>query len=123
MNIQISKKVSIGFGMFIPHGNVVINSTAVIGDNFTICQFSTIGSVNGKAAKIGNNVYVGPGVSIVEDIEIKDNIVIGAGAVVVKDIKSNSIVCGVPARKIKELSSGNINKFTHNYISMNEVNF
>lgn len=97
---QISKKVLIGEGLYIPHGNVVINATAVIGKNVSIMQFTSVGSIYGKSATIGDNVYVGPNVSIVEDVNIGNNVVIGAGSVIVKDIENDSVAVGVPGRVI-----------------------
>ena len=67
-----------------------------------------IGTTNGnkKAAKIGDNVYIGPGVKIVGDISIPDGTVIGANAVVNKSIYENGItVAGVPAKKISNKNS------------------
>lgn len=65
-----------------------------------LSQFTTIGSNEGKAAVIGDNVYIGPGVCIVEDVKIGSNVCIGAGAVVTKDIPSGSTAAGVPAKVI-----------------------
>lgn len=47
---------------------------------------------------IGDNVYIGPNVCIVEDVRVGNNVTIGAGAVVVKDIPENATVVGVPAK-------------------------
>ena len=47
--------------------------------------------------KIGNNVIIFPGASVIGNIEIGDNVVIGANSVVLTDIPSNSIVAGNPA--------------------------
>ena len=78
--------------------SVVINPTAVIGNNCNISQFTTIGSNNGNAAVIGNNVYIGPSVCIVENVSIGSNSTIGAGAVVNKNIPSGVTAAGVPAK-------------------------
>ena len=48
----------------------------------------------GKAAVIGDNVYIGPNTCIVEDVCIGDNATIGAGSVVTKDIPSNATAAG-----------------------------
>ncbi len=61
-----------------------------------------IGATNGKpeVAKIGNNVYAGPGVKIVGNINIDDNVVLAANAVVVKNIDEPGTTWGgVPAKK------------------------
>lgn len=36
-------------------------------------------------------------------VTIGDNVIIGAGSIVTKDVESNSVVCGVPAKKIKTI--------------------
>ena len=82
---------------------IIVNATAVIGNNCTIHQLTTIGSDFDNAAVIGDNVYIGPGVSLVEHVHVGNNSIIGAGAVVVDDIPSNSLAVGVPAR-VKKLT-------------------
>lgn len=103
--LLIPPKTRVGYGLYIQHCcGTVINPTAVIGNNVNLGQFTTIGANNGKAAMIGNNVYIGPGVSIVEDVEIGSNATIGAGAVVVKDVRPDTTVGGSPATVISEKS-------------------
>lgn len=52
----------------------------------------------GGAVKIGENVWVGAGATILKGVTIGDNAVIGAGAVVTKDVAPGARVTGVPAR-------------------------
>ncbi len=99
--IQIPKETVIGPGLYLGHATtVVISSTAIIGKNCNLSHFVSIGSNHGKAANIGDNVYIGPNVSIVEDVLIGDNVTIGAGSVVVKSIEPNATAVGSPARVI-----------------------
>ena len=50
---------------------------------------------------IGNDVWIGANVVVVEGVNISDGAVIGAGAVVVKDVEPYAIVGGVLARLIR----------------------
>lgn len=49
---------------------------------------------------IGDNVFIGYGSIIMPNVKIGDNVIIGAGSVVTKNVESNSVYCGVPAKKL-----------------------
>lgn len=70
----------------------------MIGNNCNVSQFLSIGTNKRTPATIGDNVYIGPNVCIVEDVKIGNNVTIGAGAVVTKDIPDNATAAGVPAK-------------------------
>ncbi len=97
-----------GKGLSIAHyGTIIVNGKSVIGENCRIHACVNIG-VSGKsdAPKIGNNVFIGPGVKIVGDVTIADGVCLGAGAVVVKSITvPNTTWAGVPAKQISNNSS------------------
>lgn len=91
----------LGYGLYLSHGfGVVVNPIAVIGNNCTISQFTTVGAIEGKAA----NVYIGPNVCMVENVRIGNNAIVRASAAVVKDVPQNTIVAGVPAKVISDSS-------------------
>ena len=93
--IQILRKTKIGYGLYIGHGGpVIINPTAVIGNNCNLSQFVTIGAIDGNAAEIGDNVYIGPNCCLIEHVRIGDNVTIGAGSVVTHDIPDNATAAG-----------------------------
>lgn len=97
--IQISPNTKIGYGLYLGHGvGIVINEGTVIGNNCNISQFVSIGTNHNTPAVIGDNVYIGPNVCIVEDVHIGNNVTIGAGSVVTKNIPDNATVAGCPAR-------------------------
>ena len=105
--IQLPRKTKVGYGLYIGHnGPIVINPTTVIGNNVNLSQFTTIGSNKGNAAHIGDNVYIGPNVCIVEDVKIGNNVTIGAGSVVTKDIPDNATAVGNYAKVISYSNPG-----------------
>ena len=97
--VQISPSTKIGYGFYIGHGIcMVVNPRTIIGNNVNLSQFVNIGTNHNTPAIIGDNVYIAPHVSIVEDVKIGNNSSIGAGAVVTKDIPENATAAGVPAK-------------------------
>lgn len=99
---------TIGPGLSVPHGKVVVSSLAEIGENCMILSDVTIGITNGvyKAAKIGNRVFIGSGARIIGDIEIADGVCIGANSVVTHSIlEPNTTWAGIPARKINDFGT------------------
>lgn len=58
-----------------------------------------------EKVKIGSNVWIGQGVSILMGVVIEDNAVVGSSSLVTRDVKSGSVVVGVPARPIKRVDS------------------
>lgn len=124
--ISINRNTKIGYGFRIVHnGPVVINVSAQIGDNVDMYQNSSIGSMFLSAATIGNNVYIGPSVCIVENVHIGDGVTIGAGAVVVKDVEGGVTIAGNPAKVISHKEPGRLiwrkwNREWNNYKKNNE---
>ncbi len=98
--------IDAGFAI-VHYGTIVISSGARIGKNCRIHVGVNIGANAGEAnaAKIGDNVYIGPGAKIIGDVCIGDNSVIGANAVVVKNVPAGVSVGGVPAKVISENDS------------------
>jgi serine O-acetyltransferase len=112
--IQISPGTDIGYGLYIGHHMcLVVHPSAKIGNNVNLSQFTTIGSNEGKAAVIEDNVYIGPNVNLIENVHIGANSTIGAGSVVTKDVPENATVAGVPAKVLNYYDPGRfvINRF------------
>jgi len=62
----------------------------------------------GMPVVIGNYVWMGFDVKILPDVTVGSYCVIGAGSVVTKNIPDNSVVAGVPAKVIRELTDEEI---------------
>ena len=86
-------------------------SNIVIGNNYNISQFLSIGSNHGTPAVIGDNVYIGSHVSIVENVKIGDNTTIGVEILVIKDISANLTAVGVSVKKTTRMLLYIVNKW------------
>lgn len=99
--VYIPTKTNIGNSCIIWHSTgIVINPRATIGHHCQIHQFVSIGEYKGRYPTIGNNVYIGPNVSIVGGVKIGNNVKIGAGTVVINDVPDNATTVGNPNRII-----------------------
>lgn len=54
-----------------------------------------------KQTTIGNDVFIGANVTVLDGVKIGDGAVVGAGAIVVDDIPPYAIAVGVPAKVVK----------------------
>ena len=115
--IEIHPNAKIGKNLFIDHGmGVVIGETSDIGNNVTIYHMVTLGgispSINSDDQRntkrhptLMDNVVVGSGAQILGPVVIGKNAKIGANAVVTKDVDENSVMVGIPAKNVGEVST------------------
>lgn len=111
---NLHPSIRIGYGFYMGLGtSIYINPRTVIGNNVNVSHFLNMGTNHETAAIVGDCVYMGPGVRVVENPQIGNYATIGAGAVVVKNIPANSTVVGVPAKVVNNTSNGryNINRW------------
>jgi carbonic anhydrase/acetyltransferase-like protein (isoleucine patch superfamily) len=72
-------------------------------------------------AKLGNNVLVGMGAIVMDNVIVEDNVLIGAGSIVLQNtvLKSGWLYAGNPAKPIKPLDEklldGEIKRIAQNY--------
>ena len=78
---------------------VIINTGSVVDHESVLMDFSSVapGSYLAGRVCVGEETFIGIGVSISHNIKIGGGTVIGAGAVVVSDIGSDVTAFGVPA--------------------------
>ena len=110
--IDLPAETRIGFGLYLGHKRcMVVNGGTIIGNNVNLFQFLNIGTNHKTPAIIGDEVYVGPSVCIVESVRIGSKSSIGAGAVVVKDVPVGSTCAGVPAKVLNYNDPGRFIKY------------
>ena len=68
-------------------------------NGMTLCKENKV--EESKQTVIGNDVFIGANVTVLDGVHIADGAVIGAGAVVVDDSPPYAIAVGVPAKVVK----------------------
>lgn len=109
-NIKLGKNVFINAGcQFQDQGGIKIGDDTLVGPKTVIATLNHHQNPDKRAnllpkpVVIGKNVWIGANVTILPGVTIGDGAIIAAGAVVNKDVEKNTIVGGVPAKKIKEV--------------------
>ena len=70
--------------------------------NETMFEEVTYADSDNHHVVIGNDVWIGANVTIINGVHIGDGAIVAAGAVVVKDVPPYTVVGGVPAKEIKK---------------------
>ncbi len=113
--IKMGNKVNVQDGVVI-HCTYKKSPTN-IGNNVSIAHNATV-----HGCTIKDNVLIGMNAVILDDAVIESNSIIAAGSVVTKGtiVESGSIYAGVPAKKIKDISTdlleGEIKRIADSYI-------
>ncbi len=114
-SIRMGNKVNVQDG-------VVIHATfqktrVVIGNNVSIGHNAIV-----HGCTLHDNVLVGMGAIVMDNVTVHSNTVIAAGAVVLEGTvcEAGSIYAGIPAKKVKDISEalihGEINRIADNYL-------
>ena len=111
--IELGDRVGFNYGCYV-NGY----SGLVIGDDVSVGPYTMIHTADHEAGdpdrpineqgwkesppvRIGNDCWIGMGVSILAGVQIGQGCVIGAGSVVVKDLEPYSVAVGNPAKVVK----------------------
>ena len=118
--------IEIGENFYTNHNCVILDGAKVkFGDNVFIapnCCFSTAGHPLDVEQRnmgleiawpitVGNNVWIGSGVTVLPGVTIGDNSIIGAGSVVNKDIPEGVIAVGNPCKVLRKITEEDANKY------------
>jgi len=100
--VSIGDPVVVQAGVYIIHGQVVIDGSAEIHSGVTIAPWVTIGLRAGdyRGAVIERNVSIGTGAKVIGAVRVGEGATIGANAVVVDDVPAGVTVVGAPARAV-----------------------
>ena len=86
------KKAKIGDGTKVPHlsyiGDCEIGKNTNIGCGTITCNYD---GVNKHKTIIGNNCFIGSNVNLVAPVKVGDNVSVGAGSTITEDVPSNSL--------------------------------
>lgn len=116
-------KIVIGANTNIQENSVVhvdVNSPCIIGKDVTIGHGAII-----HGCTISDNVLVGMGSIILNDVKIGKNTIIGAGSLVTqgKSFKDGVLILGNPAKIVRELTDDEIKSIkssADNYVSLSK---
>lgn len=108
--------IRIGRGSFVNFGCVFLDVAAIeLGEN---CQLGPQvqllsadhprdpalrrqGYENGRAIRIGDNVWIGGGALVLPGVSIGEDAIVGAGSVVTRSVPAGTTVAGNPARPVR----------------------
>lgn len=109
-NITIGDGSYVNFNCnFVDDGTITIGEKVMFGPAVTI---ATVGHpihpdmreyMYTDPVKIGDNCWIGGGVTICPGVSIGDNTVIGAGSVVIHDIPADCVAAGNPCKVIRKI--------------------
>jgi len=114
-------RIRMGQGVNIQDGAVIHctyqKSETSLGDNVSVGHNAIV-----HGCTIKDDVLIGMGAIVMDEVVVHSNTIIAAGAVVLENTicEANSIYAGVPAKKVKniskDVSEGEIQRIAQNYV-------
>jgi acetyltransferase-like isoleucine patch superfamily enzyme len=107
-SIKLGKHVFINHACsFLDMGGIVIEDQVLIGPRVNIVTENHPIDPSERRALVASpvviqrNAWIGAGATLLPGVTIGENAIVAAGAVVSKDVEANTVVGGVPAKRIK----------------------
>ncbi len=99
--VSIGDPVLLHPGIYIIHGQVVLDGLTEVGSGSVIGPWVTLGLKQGvlQGPTVKENVFVGTGAKLIGPVTVGAGAKVGANAVVARDVPEGATVAGVPARQ------------------------
>lgn len=100
--VSIGDHVVLRPGVYLPHGQVVIDGVTFVGEGVVLRPFVTLGLRDGHifGPHLEERVMIGTGAKVFGPVRVGAGAQVGANAVVVDDVAERVTVVGVPARPV-----------------------
>jgi len=101
--VSIGDPVVVEPGIYLIHGQVVMDGIVEVGSGSAIGPWVTLGLRGGHVVgpTLGSRVTIGTGAKVIGEVTVGDGAVVGANAVVVDDVPPHTTVVGAPARPVQ----------------------
>jgi serine O-acetyltransferase len=106
--IECASQATIGPGLYFPHTGGIIIGAASIGARCVLYHQVTLGATvidmpftPHLRPAVGDDVVIASGAKVLGGVHVGDRAVVAANAVVVDDVHPDTVVGGVPARRLK----------------------
>jgi serine O-acetyltransferase len=98
--VSIGDPVIVQAGVYIVHGQVVVDGIVEIQTGAVLFPFVTVGLIGPELTgpTIGRNARIGTGAKVLGKVRVGADARVGANAVVLEDVPDGATVVGVPAR-------------------------
>lgn len=100
--VCIGDPVVVEPGLYLAHGQVVLDGIVTVGSGVVIFPWVTVGLRAGdfRGPTIDDNVHIGTGAKVIGPVTLGERARVGANAVVVDDVAPGVTVVGSPARPL-----------------------
>jgi serine O-acetyltransferase len=100
--VSIGDPVVVHPGVYLPHGQVVVDGLVEIHSGAILMPWVTLGLIGPDliGPTIGPGARIGTGAKVLGRVQVGEGARVGANAVVLEDVPANATAVGVPARTV-----------------------